>query len=238
MRDAALAAHQLGYQVRVVLRTPRAVFGGVLLPVILLALRTGDPRAVGGLCVLGVLSTAYMTHTGALVATRESGVLKRWRATPLPRAGYLAARIGATVLLAVASGIVTVVAGVLFAHAQIGLAAALALVGLLALGAVAWASIGTALSGFIPSPDAAWPVLGVTYLPLLALSGSFGAIAEPSWLSTLMEYLPAQPLIDGAARALAGTPLSARDFLVPLAWAAIGFVVARRAFRWEPTISA
>jgi len=235
---AELLLHHTVYQVRVLLRTPRAVFGGVLLPVILLALRTGDPRAVGGLCVLGVLSTAYMTHTSALVATRESGVLKRWRATPLPRAGYLATQIAATVLLAVASGIVTVIAGVLFAHAQIGLAAAFALAALLVLGAVAWASIGTALSAFIPTPDASWPVLGVTYLPLLALSGSFGAIAEPHWLSTLMEYLPAQPLIDGAARALAGAPLGARDLLVPLAWAVAGFLVARRTFRWEPTISA
>jgi ABC-2 type transport system permease protein len=233
-----LLLHQTAYQVRVLLRTPRAVFGGVLLPVILLALRTDDPRAVAGLCVLGVLSTAYMTHTSALVATRESGVLKRWRATPLPRTGYLATRIAATVLLAVASGVVTVVAGILFAHAQIGLVPAAALVMLLALGAVAWASIGTALSAFIPTPDAAWPVLGVTYLPLLALSGSFGAIAEPGWLSTLMRYLPAQPLIDGAARAFAGTPVAARDLLVPLGWAVVGLLVARRAFRWEPTISA
>jgi ABC-2 type transport system permease protein len=235
---AELLLHHTAYQVRVLLRTPRAVFGGVLLPVILLALRTGDARAVGGLCVLGVLSTAYMTHTSALVATRESGALKRWRATPLPRAGYLAARIAATVLLAVAGGLVTLTAAVLFAHTRIAVPAALAMAALLALGAVAWASIGTALSAFIPTPDAAWPVLGVTYLPLLALSGSFGAIAEPDWLSSLIAYLPAQPLIDGAARALAGTPLAARDLLIPLAWAVAGFLVARRTFRWTPTISA
>jgi ABC-2 type transport system permease protein len=184
-----------------------------------------------------VLSTAYMTHTSALVATRESRVLKRWRATPLPRAGYLAARIAATVLLAVVSGALTIVAGVAFAGTHLGAAPALSLAVTLVLGAVAWAGIGTALSPFIPTAEAAWPVLGVTYLPLLAVSGTFGAIAEPGWLSTFVAYLPAQPLIDAAARALDGSPVGAHDVIVPLVWAVAAFLVARRAFRWEPTIS-
>jgi hypothetical protein len=50
-------------------------------------------------------------------------------------------------------------------------------------------------------------------------------------------YLPAQPLIDAAARALDGSPVGAHDVIVPLVWAVAAFLVARRAFRWEPTIS-
>jgi ABC-2 type transport system permease protein len=232
-----LLLHQTAYQVKVVLRTPRAVFGGVLLPVILLLLRPGDAepaRAVAGLAVLGVLSGAYMTHATALVAARENGVLKRWRATPLPPAGYLASRIAASVLVAAVSGAVTVAAGVAFLHASLDVATALTLAVTLVLGALAWASIGTAVSAFIPGADAAWPILGVTYLPILALSGGFGAITEPAWLHTLVSYLPAQPLVDAAARALGGAAPSAHDVLVPVAWAVAAFAVAARAFRWEP----
>jgi hypothetical protein len=70
----------LSYHARVLLRTPRATFGGVLLPLLLLALRGAG--SVPGLVVLGVASTAYVTHASGLVAAREAGVLKRWRATP------------------------------------------------------------------------------------------------------------------------------------------------------------
>ena len=161
-------------------------------------------------------------------------MLKRWRATPLPPAGYLASRIAASVLVAAASGAVTVAAGVAFLGAQIDVSAALTLALTFVLGALAWASIGTAASAFIPGVDAAWPVLGVTYLPVLALSGAFGAITEPGWLAALVSYLPAQPLVHAAARALSGSAPSAHDVIVPVAWTAAAFAVARRAFRWEP----
>jgi ABC-type Na+ efflux pump permease subunit len=55
-------------------------------------------------------------------------VLKRWRATPLPRWGYLAGRLCATVLLALASGAVTVLVGVVAYHARLGAGAAEGLV--------------------------------------------------------------------------------------------------------------
>jgi ABC-2 type transport system permease protein len=113
--------------------------------------------------------------------------------------------------------------------------AALGLVVVLVVGAMAWASIGTALSAFIPSAEAAWPILAVTYLPVLALSGGFGALSVPGWLATVVDCLPAAPLIDAAARALSGaTPLTAHDLLVPAASAVAGFLVAQRSCRWEP----
>jgi hypothetical protein len=68
------------------------------------------------------------------------------------------------------------------------------------------------------------------------LSGSFGAVSrEPPWLETLMRWLPAQPIVEGAQRALHGAAfpaLTARDAAVLAAWTAIGFVVSQRWFRW------
>jgi hypothetical protein len=50
-----------------------------------------------------------------------------------------------------------------------------------------------------------------------------------------MRWLPAQPIVEGAQRALHGAAfpaLTARDAAVLAAWTAIGFVVSQRWFRW------
>jgi ABC-2 type transport system permease protein len=122
-----------------------------VLPVLILVVR-GDAANVAGFAVLGVLSTAYITHAGGLVSAREGGVLKRWRATPLPRWCWFAGRIGATVLVAVAGGAVTVLVGVSSYGLRVDASAALSLAVALILGAAAWACIGTAASAFIPTP--------------------------------------------------------------------------------------
>jgi ABC-2 type transport system permease protein len=236
-----LLARQLHHQAQLLLRTPRAVVGGVLLPVLLLALRDGGgpaqrARGVAGLAVLGLLSTAYVTHAGGLVAARQAGVLKRWRATPLPPWCWFAGRIGATVLVAVAGGVITVLAGATLEGADLHLTPGL--VAVMALGAATWASIGTAVSALIPSAEAAWPLLAVTYLPLVVLSGSFGSVSsEPAWLASAMRFLPAEPVVDGATRALHGLgAFTAHDVLVLAAWGAAGLLVAQRWFAWEPRV--
>jgi ABC-2 type transport system permease protein len=234
---AELLAAQLSYQARLLLRTPRAVFGAVLLPLLLLALHTGD-GGVAGLAVIGVLSTAYSTHTSGLVAARQAGVLKRWRAAPIPRWCWFAARICATVGVAAASGLVTVLAGVVVDGVGVDAASFVRLAVVFVAGAVAWAAIGTAVSGFIPTAEAAWPLLGATYMPLVVLSGSFGAIpGQPGWLVTLVGDLPVRPVVAAASRALDGTgpPLgfTGHELLVLVAWTAAAFLVAQRWFRWD-----
>lgn len=240
-----LIARQLDYQARLLLRTPRALFGGVLLPILLLALREAGHHgaaaggAVAELASLGVVSTAYVTHATGLVAAREAGVLKRWRATPLPPWCWFAARIAATVALAVAGGLATVGAGAALYGLRVDAAGAAGAVAAMALGAVAWAAAGTAASALVPTVEAAWPLLAATYLPVILLSGAVGSVAVPGWLATVVRCLPAEPMIDAARRALspgshAVVPLSARDAAVLGGWAVAGVLVAQRRFRWEP----
>jgi ABC-2 type transport system permease protein len=189
--------------------------------------------------VFGAVSTAYITHTSSLVAARQTGVLKRWRATPLPPACFLGARIAATTLLATAGGMLTALAGGAdyHIHTSPGTLASLLLV--LLLGAAAWASIGTAVSAMIPTVEAAWPILGVTYMPIVVLSGGFGVVGtEPGWLATIIGWLPVQPIVHSATLALhsgsGDSTLSAHDLAVLAAWAAAGLLVAQRWFYWAP----
>jgi ABC-2 type transport system permease protein len=240
---APLFAGQVRYQLVLLLRSPRALWAGVLLPVMLLVLTNLQQHqvaaaALAGRVVLGVTLTAYFTHAGGLVAAREAGVLKRWRATPLPRWGYLAGRLCATVLLALASGAVTVLVGVLAYHARLGAGAAEGLVVTLGLAALAWAAVGTALTPFIPTAEAAQPLLAFTYFPVMLLSGALGGLGTPGWVADVVGYLPGRPTVDAATRALqatGGVPvLAGRDLAVLGAWAVAGLLASVRLFRWEP----
>ena len=99
-----LLAAQIGYQARL-LASGRAITIGVGLPVILLIASHGsDAHTTGadvaGYAVFGLTLTAWNTYGVRLVAAREAGVLKRWRATPLPRWCYFLGRILATVVVA------------------------------------------------------------------------------------------------------------------------------------------
>ena len=144
-------AGQLRYQLLLLLRNPNALMAGAVLPVLLLVLASSQhghltAAALAGRIVLGATLIAYLTHAAGLVAAREAGVLKRWRATPLPRWCYFAGRISATVLTALVSGAITLAAGVTLYHARLGAGAALSLLVALGLGALAWASVGTAVT--------------------------------------------------------------------------------------------
>jgi ABC-2 type transport system permease protein len=149
-------------------RNPNVLVAGVLLPVMLLVLSSTHTSRVAvaslaGRVVLGVTLIAYTTHASGLVAAREAGVLKRWRATPLPRWCYFAGRTCATVLTALASAAVTVLIGVLAYHAHVSAGAAVSLLAALVLGALAWASVGTAVTAAIPTTTAAQPLLALSY---------------------------------------------------------------------------
>ncbi len=236
-----LLAGQLRHQLRLLLRTPRALSTGIVLPVLLLVLsesRRGHlPSAdLAGYAVLGLSMTAWTTHGIGLVASREAGVLRRWRATPLPAWCYFLGRIAATVLVAAAAGLVTVLAAVLMYGTHLDARKGIELIAALLAGAIACAAPATALTGFVPTVASAFPVLGLTYLPVVVASGVFGPVAtEPDWMLRTATYFPVEPAVDAVRHTLVYGSLPARDLAVLAAWAIGGILVALATFRWAPT---
>jgi ABC-2 type transport system permease protein len=236
-----LLGDQVRYQLGLLLRTPRALSTGLVLPVLLLLLSDAPhgqlPAAhVAGLATFAVTMTAWTTHGIGLVAAREAGVLKRWRATPLPPWCYFAGRIAATVLIAAAAGAVTVAAAMLVFGSAIGVAAALRFLLVVALGGLTCAAVCTAVTGFVPNVASAFPVLGLTYLPVTLISGVFGpSTAVPAWVTTLTGYLPIRPIAESATAALAGGGVRPADLAVLATWAVAGVLAALLTFRWAPT---
>ncbi len=247
-RAGTLLIAQIRYQTRLLLSSGRALAVGLGLPVILLVAskgKAGHPN-VTGYAVFGVTITAWSTYGVRLVAAREAGILKRWRATPLPKWCYFAGNILATTLTAVMAGVVTVLAAALIygSHfdqgpaVQLTTANAGAILIVLILGGLAWSATATAVTRLIPTVDAAFPILILTYFPVIIISGVLFTINEPHWLSNLASDLPAEPMIDAIKRAVRHTPgtpfLRTRDIIVLSSWAAGGLLAALAVFRWEP----
>ena len=243
-----LLGAQVRYQLLLMMRNPRAMMGSLVIPVLLLVLSSSrhanlgsraEEALVAGLATFGLIVTAYISHAIGLVTSRQDGVLRRWRVTPLPTWCFFAGKIAATSLIALASVTIAVAAGMSLYHVHLTTGAALSLLAIFLLGALAWAAIGTAVTPLISTAQAAGPVLMLTYLPVILFSGGFGSLnSEPGWLATLARYLPAQPIIDAATRALqqpgGGPAIPGHDLAVLAAWAVAGVVASVCFFRWDP----
>src|SRR5271156_267132 len=101
-----LLAHQIRYDLKVSLRNPRARFGTLIFPIILLVVFNGafgsshttfdgtritlSRYYVPGIIAMTLVVGSYATLVQSITTIRETGVLKRRRATPVP-AGFLIA---------------------------------------------------------------------------------------------------------------------------------------------------
>ncbi|HTU08110.1 MAG TPA: ABC transporter permease [Trebonia sp.] len=240
----SLLGGQVRYQARLLLAGTNALAIGVGLPVILLVVSNARRSQLGaadiaGYAVFGLTVTAWNTHGVSLVAAREAGILKRWRATPLPRWCYLSGRIITTALIGVMSAAVTILAGVLFYGTRLTAEAIFCALVALLLGAFAWAAAATAVTGIVRGVEAAGPTFILIYFPVIVLSGVLGSVQLPHWLTTLASYLPAEPLTGAVTSSLRHAPgaplLPAHDLAVLATWAIAGILAAVVLFRWEPS---
>jgi ABC-2 type transport system permease protein len=252
----ALLAHQVRYDIITSLRNPRARFFTFFFPVLLLVVFSSvfghGTTTVDGVTVKlsryyvpGILAASIVVATYAnlvvLITTlRETGVLKRRRATPVPPVTLIAGQALATVVVAVIMGtILLVLAKVAYG---VGLApGALAATACTAiLGALAMACVGYLVSGFVNSPDAAQPIVQATMLPLWFISGVF--IPDANLSSTLRgvaKVFPVEHLANGLHTASIhssfGAAISATNLLVLAAWGVGAAALAAWRFSWLPS---
>lgn len=249
-----LSIAQVQYQLRLLVRSPLSTFTIVVIPLLLLvtlnAVMPADALAAlrGGryvdfltpaMATFALLNAAYINVITGVVLARDSGVLKRLRATPLPTWAHLTGRlVTAVVTGAFAAGVVVAIGVVaLDAHfdaEQLGWGVLLA-----ALAGSCLSVLGLAMSAIVPKPESALPIAYGTVLPLGFISDVFfPATAEPRWVHDLAAFFPVAPLAH-AAEAMFGSnatgwPMTGSELATVLAWTAAGAAVAMIAFRWEP----
>lgn len=252
MTGSRLLLHQVGLEQRAFWRNPEAAFFTFALPLGLLlifgAISTGDPVPgrpdldgltfmVPGILAFGVIVAAYGNLASTIAMLRAEGVLKRVRATPLPPAMYLAGKLASVLATSTLIAVITVLLGrVAFAVAPRS-GGVVPLLAVLAVGVLCFASLGLAISAFIPTADAAGPITNGTYLPLALVSGTFSTgLVLPGWLDHIISAFPIKALTDGlrAAYDPAAHSWPLDNLLVLAVWALLGMVLSRRYFRWQP----
>ena len=251
----AMVLHEAGYDLRISLRSPRARFMGIAFPIVLLVIFIGvfgndhtlvDGTRVSlkvfyvpGILAMSIVVNAYASLVISISGLRETGVLKRRRATPVPASVLIAGQALATVVnTAITATILLVVSrlfyGVTFAVPALAATACTTLVGTLA-----FACIGYAVSGMIGSQEAAQPTVQMTMLPLWFISGVFIPITNLSpALRDLADVFPVQHLSNSlhlaSVHATFGASISATDMLVLAAWALGAGAFCAWRFSWLP----
>ncbi len=187
-----------------------------------------------GVMALAVMSTAFTSVAIATGFERRYGVLKRLGASPLPRSGLLAGKVGAVLVVeAVQLALVAAVGLALGWQPRGGVTTVLGAVVLVVLGTAAFCALALLMAGTLRA-EATLAAANLTYLLLLAGGGVVVPIAEyPDSAAAHLALLPSGALAEGMRDVMAGDGLGAGPVVVLAVWAAVGAALTARTFRWE-----
>lgn len=244
-----LFLHELKGELLLYTRSRELAFFTFLLPMVffvLLGSTYGNDTVDGvrgsnfleaGMIGYGAISIAFAGLAIVLVIRRESGILKRLRATPLPAWAYVAALLAAFMT----AFAVEVIGLILIGRAlfDVGFPDRIgSLVLALLLGAVAFCGLGIGVTALIKSAEGASAVVNAIYLPMAFIAGAFFSPRHfPQVLRAIADVLPLtyflrlvrNVMLHGHEIWTQGTNVA-----VLAAWGLAGVIVALRAFRWEP----
>jgi ABC-2 type transport system permease protein len=233
-------------EVRLLLRNGEQLLLAVVIPVLVLIGGVVGAERVGldlahrpvdeltpGVLALAILSTSFTSVAITTGFERRYGVLKRLGATPLPRAGLLAAKVLA--LLVVEALQVVVLSAVALALGWSPSAGPVGVVGFVlaaVLGTAAFVSLGLLIAGTLRA-EATLAAANLLYLLLLAggavvlPSSSYGAFGE------VARWLPSGALGDATRLAFLDGAIGWAQLACLAGWAVVGGFLTSRTFRWE-----
>jgi ABC-2 type transport system permease protein len=194
---------------------------------------------VAAMAAFAVISATYTNLAIGITFTRDAGILKRTRGTPLPGWVYLVGRVVHAVLVSLLLVVITAAFGVIFYGADVPTGTLLGEYLLtVVVGAMAFCALGLATTAIVPNADAAPAIVNAIILPLLFLSGIFIPLGEdaPTWMKTVGDIFPVKHFAEAMLGSFYGPPFPFRwsDVLVVAAWGAAGLILAARFFSWEP----
>ena len=241
-------AELLKVQAKLALREPYALFGGLALPAILLAvfgfIGQANPGNVGstGLTIIEVwtptilvLSIIFISVSlpNTLVRDREIGWLRRISTTPLHPSRLLAAQLIIDLILAATAILIVILEGALLFGASLHMQILPFAVALL-LAVVELFAFGLVLVALVPTQTVAQPVAGVFTFVLMFLSGLWinpAQVGDP--LRTIMYYSPSGAAVRAVLDSAFNGGPSYAALLTMAVYAVIFGFIAIRYFRWE-----
>jgi ABC-2 type transport system permease protein len=194
---------------------------------------------VPAIAALSVISACYTNIAIGIAFSRDRGVLKRVRGTPLPAIAFIGGRIISATLIALLLVAVVVAFGALFYDVDVPTDTAPAFIVSLIVGAATFCALGLAVTAIIPNADAAPAVVNGTVLPLLFISDVFIPLEDaPGWLLDFASLFPVVHFSHALLTAFnpfeTGAGFEVKDLAVLAAWGVAGVVLAVRYFDWEP----
>jgi ABC-2 type transport system permease protein len=269
MSAAAQAVRQLRFTNKAFWRNPASAFFTFAFPLMFLVIFTAllgggqiqlpnVPRFeldlttyyVGAMATFGVISACFTNIAIQTSFSRDQGLLKRLRGTPLPAWAYLSARVIHAMAVGALLVLITLIFGLFVYEAPLPTGTPLLeFIATFLVGSLTFSALALALTSLIPNADAAPPIVNATILPLLFVSGIFIPLDKdaPAWISTVADVFPVKHFADAMRSSYLGnvtapTPLGTfhpfsfdwTDVLIVAAWGLVGLVLAARFFSWEP----
>jgi ABC-2 type transport system permease protein len=219
-----------------------SIVGNQLLPIVIYdqpgPLRIGSVMTAHFIAI-GIISAAFLNLAVNLIEARESGVLKRFRSTPVPTWAFIGGHVVTSIFLAIAmSAFLAILARTAYGiPIPIATLPAFALVVIVA--AISFTCIGFAFTVLISKSGAAVPVgMGVT-LTLYFLSGNFFILEDwPRTMEIIANIFPVKHLNAALLTALnpntTGVGIAGWHLLVVALWGAAGLGIASFFFKWTP----
>jgi ABC-2 type transport system permease protein len=259
MTRRQLVQHEFGYERRSAMRDPQALFFAIGLPLLYVVIfvslfgnermkfiydgQPGPLKAhtimLAGFIAIAVISATFFNLCVKLVQERESGILKRFRGTPLPTWAFVAGHVGTSILLGMAVAAALLVFGRVVYGIPVPPAGLPALLLALVVSSAAFSCLGFAFTMAVRRASAAVPLVTGITLALYFLSGNFFLVEhEPVVLRVVGAAFPVKHLNSALLTPLnpnaGGLRIEWVDLLVIAAWGLVGLLVAVRYFRWAP----
>ncbi len=236
-------------ELKIFVREPLGFVGSVLVPMVLslvlargLAPRTGAPnvaarfgQSLPAFSALLVAMSAVVSLVTIISIYRESGILKRLRATPLGPTVILSAHVCVKLILTAVTLVALWLAGRRFY--PIGAAVPFASFGAAVLfSAGSILSIGFVLASLVPTARLAQPFAALILYPQIAVSGLFYPVSHlPAPIASVVRRLPltaAASLLDGVWRG-EGWAAHGADVATLVLTLLVCTAVSAKVFRWE-----
>jgi ABC-2 type transport system permease protein len=246
-------AHQFRYDLLAFLRNRQSRFFTLVLPILFLVIfvsvfgnhKIGPQNVkastyyVPGIAALAVIAGSFVNLVISVTAQRESGVLKRRRATPVPARVLIGGRTLTAIVVALTVMTVLLLIGRFAYGVKLPTSTIPGVILTAVVGAVSFCCLGYALTTVIKNEDAAQPTVQALILPLYFISGIFiPNVNLPTWLKDVAEVFPVQHLSDGLHHAFDpathGVGIVWSDIGVLALWGAVGLAFALWRFTWTP----
>jgi ABC-2 type transport system permease protein len=242
-----MIAAQAGLETRTLLRNGEQLLLVLIIPLLLLVAFSLEPLVnfgaglsrvdflTPGIIALAVMSTAFTSQAIATGFERRYGVLKRLGATPLSRAGLIAAKTTTVIAVELLQGVLILAVGLAIGWRPDASPAAILVAPLLiVLGTAAFSGLALLMAGTLRA-EATLAAANLVYIVLLGVGGVVFPLTKfPAGARPVFELLPTAALSTGLRDVLQhGTVFPTGNAATLAVWAVAAIALAARTFRWD-----